>query len=144
MNMFEPWENAINDSENNIIGKKKYNKKLEKQFGGNIVLFSNDRSQYNKRFFKNDCCGFVAASKEQMLEYSNKIIIIGDITGINTISINNMVEWSHKNNKVYICSECGYIDENNSVITKKIKQEDEKEYNLEHEENELKELPELI
>lgn len=66
--------------------KKTYNTSLKKEWNGNMKLFAVNPLQYKKRFHKGDCCE------------------------------NNMIEWKQGNDSIFICKDCGYIDERNSHV----------------------------
>lgn len=84
------------------IEKKEYNtsakNSLKKEWNGNIKLFATNPLQYKKRFHKANCCE------------------------------NSMVEWKQGNDSISICKECGFIDENNSHVSK-IEEEREDMFN---------------
>lgn len=91
---------------------KEYNtQKQEKRFDGNIKNFSENAFQYRKRFHKNSCCGIVKATEKNLVEDKARLI---EKDGVQYVD--NMVKWESAGNTVYICAECGFIDESRSQV----------------------------
>lgn len=69
--------------------KKEYNSSIKqnKTFEGNVFLFASNGTQYGKRFQKGACCK------------------------------SNMILWGNgKNDNVFICAQCGFIEKEKSNI----------------------------
>lgn len=102
-------ENEAGENYFGSEGRKKYNKSSKengKTFTGNIIMFTENKQQYKKRFPENLCCGkFRFPTFEESVEMPERI-------SKDDCTIDNTVKWG----EVYICEICGYIFEDISKV----------------------------
>jgi len=102
----ESIDRGVNEKYYGAEGRKRYNKsgETEKSFQGNIIMFSQSKDQYNKRFPVNSCCGQSRfPTWEDAMEMPDRIS--GD-----DCTIDNTVKWGD----VSVCEVCGHIFEEKS------------------------------